>query len=90
MSQNQLKALRALVDNKGGVIEAVESAKLLGLEGKALGGVFSSLSRQRIGDISLIEPRGRSLNGRGLRWKLNVNAISKDKLRKILKEIFEK
>ena len=89
MSQNQLKALKMLADSKDILIEAVESAKLLGLEGKALGGVFSSLSRQRIDEVSLLEPRGRSKSGRGLRWKLNVNAINKNKLKEILKEIFE-
>lgn len=35
MSQNQLKALRVLVDSESILIEAVESAKLLGLTGNA-------------------------------------------------------
>lgn len=82
MSLNQLGALKVLLDN--GVVEADEVK--IGLEGKALGGVFSSLSRQRIGGESLVEPWGRG-EGRGLRWKLNEKVIDKSELKEFINRV---
>ena len=89
MSLNQLKALWVLVNNSSSVVEAIDSADTLGLTGKALGGVFSSLSRQQINGESLVEPFGRSAGGRGLRWKLNQRAMKMAELRALLKEVLE-
>lgn len=69
------------------MIDAYEAEKSVGLKGKALGGVFSSLSRQKINEEKLVEPRGRV--GRGLRWKLNEKIVNKKELLKVLKEILE-
>ena len=87
MSFNQLKALEVLAESKSGMIEAEDSEKMVGLKGKNLGGVFSSLSRQKIDGKSLILPWGRARAGRGLRWKLNTELVEVKELRKILKEL---
>ncbi|MFA6250260.1 MAG: hypothetical protein WC686_02000 [Candidatus Shapirobacteria bacterium] len=84
---NQLKALAVLADSKDGIVEATESSDNLKLEGKALGGVFSSLARQVIDGQYLIEAWGRSQGGRGLRWKLNEKAISKKGLKETVEEV---
>jgi len=87
MSLNQLRALKVLVNSKKGIIEAYEAEKELGLKGKALGGVFSSLSRQKIDGQSLVLVWGRSQAGRGLRWKLNMEVINMIELNRIIREI---
>jgi hypothetical protein len=79
--------LEVLVESKKGIIEADESIKMVGLRGKNLGGVFSALSRQRIGEESLVLPWGRSEAGRGLRWKLNTKVVEVPELKKVLKEL---
>lgn len=89
MSLSQLKALAVLAASKDGVVEAEDTSKKLGLKGKSLGGVFSSLSRQNINGKSLVLPRGRSAGGRGLRWVLNEDVISRAKLKQVLKEVLE-
>ena len=89
MSLNQLKALEVLVESKGGMIEADDSIKTVGLKGKSLGGIFSSLSRQKVGKESLILPWGRAEAGRGLRWKLNTNLVNVKELKKAVKEVLE-
>ena len=89
MSFNQLKALEVLADSKKGVIEASEAEAKLKLKGKALGGVFSSLSRQTINGKHLVEAWGRSLGGRGLRWKLNEEEIGREELLKAVREVLE-
>ncbi len=87
MSLNQLRALEVLVESKKGMIEANDSIKVVGLKGKNLGGIFSSLSRQKIGKESLILPWGRAEAGRGLRWKLNTKVVQVKELRSIIKEV---
>lgn len=87
MSVNQLKALEVLAGSRDGIIEANDSVEEVGLKGKSLGGIFSSLSRQKIGEESLILAWGRAKGGRGLRWKLNTELIDKEKLLKVIKEI---
>ncbi|MCW1949379.1 MAG: hypothetical protein KIH89_002950 [Candidatus Shapirobacteria bacterium] len=87
LSLSQLKALEVLAASKKGIIEADESIKVVGLKGKNLGGVFSALSRQKIGKESLILPWGRSEAGRGLRWKLNTKVVEVKELRSIIKEV---
>ena len=89
MSLNQLGALKVLVNSKKGIIEAYEAEKELGLKGKALGGVFSSLSRQKIDGQSLVLVWGRSQAGRGLRWKLNTEVINMIELKRDIREIIE-
>jgi hypothetical protein len=87
MSLGQLKALEVLALSKDGIIEANDSVEEVGLKGKSLGGIFSSLSRQKIGNESLILAWGRAEGGRGLRWKLNTKLINQEELRKVIKEI---
>jgi len=87
LSLSQLKALAVLAASKNGIIEADDSVKIVGLTGKNLGGVFSALSRQKIGKENLILPWGRAESGRGLRWKLNTNVVDPKKLEKIIKEV---
>jgi len=87
MSLNQLKALEVLVASKSGLVEADDTSKTVGLKGKSLGGVFSSLSRQNIDGQALVLPHGRSVGGRGLRWVLNEKVITKKRLSEVLKEV---
>jgi hypothetical protein len=61
----------------------------MGIKGKALGGLFSSLSRQKIAGERLVMPWGKSEDGRGLRWKLNEKIISQPELLKIVDKILE-
>ncbi len=46
-------------------------AKKIGIEGKGLGAVFSSLIRHKFFGQSLIIPWGKDENSRGLRFRLN-------------------
>jgi len=87
LSYNQLKVLELLCKNKSGLLSSSASASDLGLTGKSLGGVFSSLSRQIIGGKPLVRPFGRGRQGRGLRWKLNTDLIEIAKLKRIVAEI---
>lgn len=87
LSWNQLRALRVLAKNSRGIIEAEEAEKEVGLKGKALGGVFSSLARQQVNGEYLIEAWGRAVESRSLRWKLNEKTISKEKLKEVIGEV---
>lgn len=87
LSPSQLRALLLLAKSKKGIISSTASSKNIGKEGKALGGVFSSLSRQKINGERLVIPWGKAESGRGLKWKLNVKLISKDRLLKIVGEL---
>lgn len=59
----------------------------MGVVGKFLGGVFSSLSRQKVNGQSLALPFGRGDEGRGLRWKLNTSLIPIKSLAEIVNEL---
>lgn len=84
MSLNQLRALKVLLISKDGIIEAEQSTDVTRLKGKSLGGIFSSLSRQKVDGQSLILAWGRAEAGRGLRWKLNTEVVDKEELLKII------
>lgn len=58
----------------------------MGVTGKSLGGVFSSLARQRIDGQFLVLPYGQG-EGRGLRWKLNERVVTRKNLKSIVEEI---
>lgn len=90
MSLSQLRALWVLAKSRDGMVEAEETAAVLKLTGKALGGVFSSLARQKMNGEGLVIAWGRSMGGRGLRWKLNTKVISQSELLKITKQILGK
>lgn len=77
-----------LAESKNGMVESEKTEKEMGLKGKAVGGVFSSLARQQIEGEYLIEAWGRSLVSRGLRWKLNEK-IDKKRLREIIEEVLK-
>ncbi len=87
LSPLQLRAIFVLAKSKNGIVASTETSKEVGKKGKALGGVYSSLARQKFGNEHLIIPFGRSTTGHGLRWKLNEKLISKERLIKIVKEI---
>jgi hypothetical protein len=87
LSPNQLKALKTLASTEDGIVESTVSGKTIKVEGKALGGVFSSLSRQVIQGEHLVMPWGKAESGRGLRWKLNEKLISKHDLLQIVVEL---
>ena len=89
LSPSQLRALFLLAKSKDGIVSSTATSKELHKEGKALGGVFSSLSRQIIQGEHLVLPWGMSLGGHGLRWKLNTKLISKDKLAQITADLLE-
>jgi len=87
LSQAQLRALYLLAQSKNGIISSVDSSEKINKKGKALGGVFSSLSRQKIGQERLVLPWGKSESGRGLRWKLNEKLIKSEELLKITSQL---
>ncbi len=87
LSSNQLRALNLLAKSKSSIISSSVSANQIGKKGKALGGVFSSLARQRIQGQRIVVPWGKSEYGRGLRWKLNEKLIKKDRLLQVTKEL---
>jgi len=87
LSQAQLRALYLLAQSKNGIISSVDSSEKINKKGKALGGVFSSLSRQKIGQEHLVLPWGKSESGRGLRWKLNEKLIKSEELLKITSQL---
>jgi hypothetical protein len=87
LSVNQLKALLVLASDKNGVATSDLVGDKLGFKGKSLGGLLSSLSRQNVVGKSLIYPLGRSISGRGLRWKLNSEIVSVEELKILISEI---
>jgi len=87
LSSNQLRALFLLAKSKDGIIDSIATGKKINKLGKALGGVFSSLFRHKINGENLVLPWGKSESGRGLKWKLNVKLISKERLLEISKEL---
>lgn len=89
LSPNQLKALLFLAKSKNGIISSTTSSTVLGKKGKALGGVYSSLSRQIVNGQHIVIPWGKSPDGHGLRWKLNEKLISKIKLLQVTSELLE-
>jgi hypothetical protein len=89
LSPNQLRALFLLAKTENGILASTETSSKLGKEGKALGGVFSSLSRQVIDGEHLVLPWGKSSDGHGLRWKLNTKLISKERLFQVTRELLE-
>jgi len=87
MSPDQLRALFLLAKSKDGIISSTDSAPQIGKNGKSLGGLFSSLSRQRVGGQSLVLSWGRPVSGHGLRWRLNEKLMTKQRLLVITKEL---
>ena len=87
LSPSQLRALNLLAKSKKGIVSSSSSSKDIGKQGKALGGVFSAISRRNFGSEKLILPWGKSFDGRGLNWRLNEKVITKEKLAKITTEI---
>jgi len=86
-SPSQLRALYLLSKSPKGIISSNKSSKEIGKRGKALGGVFSSLFRHKINGQNIVIPWGKSETGKGLKWKLNTDLVSQDKLNKIVSEI---
>lgn len=89
LSPNQLRALNLLAKNPKGIIYSSVSGAKIGLKGKSLGGLFSSLSRQLIGGERLVIPWGRPQAGGGLNWKLNTSLISQSELLKLTTSLLE-
>jgi len=87
LSPSQLRALYLLSKSPKGLISSNATSKEVGKLGKALGGLFSSLSRHKFMGQKLIIPWGKSEDGRGLRWKLNEELITKDRLNNIVSEM---
>lgn len=76
-----------LAKSSNGIISSSMVGKKIQKQGKALGGVFSSLARQKINNMYLVIPWGKAENGRGLKWKLNTKLISIKELLKITNEL---
>ncbi|MFA6016873.1 MAG: hypothetical protein WC744_02195 [Patescibacteria group bacterium] len=87
LSPSQLRALFLLSKSPKGLISSSNSSKSIGKEGKALGGVFSSLVRHKINGETIVIPWGKSENGRGLNWRLNTKLISQERLKKVVSEM---
>jgi hypothetical protein len=78
-----------LAKSEKGIISSVSSAKRVGKKGKGLGAVFSSLVHHNFGSEPLLIPWGKDEQGRGLRFKLNTNLISKEKFLEVIRELLE-
>jgi len=87
LSLNQLKALLLLSQEKRGLTSSTSLGNKLGIKGKALGGIFSSLSRQRLAGKPLIIPFGREPGGRGLYWRVNPEVASAQELSQLINSI---
>lgn len=87
LSYNQLKALSAIAKAPNCTLSSNAASVVVGLTGKSLGGVYSSLSRQSFRKQPLILPWGRSRSGRGLRWKLNEDVISGNDLLEVVNRL---
>ena len=87
LSYRQLQALSFLCQTNAGLASSSPVGIKMGVVGKPLGGVFSSLSRQKVNGQSLVLPYGRGDEGRGLRWKLNTSLISIKSLAEIVNEL---
>jgi len=87
LSLNQLRALKLLAESQDLMADSSVVGIKMGVTGKPLGGLFSSLARQRINGESLVLAWGRTGIGRGLRWKLNEKVIKKNQLLQTVKEI---
>lgn len=87
LSFNQLRVLREIAKAPNGLLSSNESGDQVGIKGKSLGGVYSSLARQSFGEDTLIIPWGKSQSGRGLRWKLNETVISQKDLLEIVNRL---
>jgi len=75
LSYNQLVLLAVFLRRPAIIWTVKELAAGAGIKEKALGGVLSSLSRTKFRDLPLINPMGRSRDGVGLRWQLNINLL---------------
>jgi len=84
LTQSQLHVLLLFAKSNNGIISSPHEIR--GKTGKALGGIFSSLARQKIDGEQLITAWGRNEKGQ-LKWKLNSKLISKEKLLKITQEL---
>lgn len=89
LTLNQLYALKEIARAPKGIISSTQSADRIGVTGKSLGGVFSSLSRQTVRKEPLIIPWGMTENSRGLRWKLNEKVISRNELLEVINRLLE-
>jgi len=89
LSLNQLRALSVLVKSTHAMAGSTSTGKKIGLKGKSLGGVYSSLSRQKIKGESLVEAWGRDTSGCGLRWRLNEKLVDRKNLRVMIEEILK-
>ena len=89
LSLNQLKALALLCQQKDGLISSTKIGGKLGLKGKSLGGIFSSLSRQRMQGRPLIIPFGREPGGRGLYWRINPDLADPKDLYRLISSILK-
>ncbi len=89
LSVNQLRALKEIAEAPNGVISSTQSGDKIGLTGKSLGGVFSSLARQSVRKQSLILPWGKSEDGRGLRWKLNDSIVSASEVLEVINRLLQ-
>lgn len=89
LSPSQLRALYLLSKSPKGLISSSDSSKSIGKEGKALGGVFSSLVRHKIKGETIVMAWGKSKSGRGLRWRLNEKLVSQKKLKLIVSEMIK-
>lgn len=75
LSFNQLILLQYFLSKPGKVVTIPELERKTKLTGRSLGGILSSLSRTKFRDRSLLVPAGKSKDGIGLRWMLNLETI---------------
>lgn len=74
-SREQLLLLELLLTNSERAMGVSEISRKIKFRGESLGGLISSLARNKFRGQSLIEPWGRDGGGVGMRWRVNAKAI---------------
>ncbi len=88
-SQSQLLLLELLLENKDRAMGVIEISHRIKFKGESLGGLISSLARNKFHGNALIEPWGRDNGGVGMRWKINSKTIDLEISKKEVKRLLE-
>ena len=74
-SREQLLLLELLLKHSERAMGVSEISRKIKFRGESLGGLISSLARNKFRGECLIEPWGRDKGSVGMRWRVNSKAI---------------
>ena len=83
---HQLEVLKLLTESDDGVSSSKEISQTTGTSSYELGAVITPLRRIKVDDKNLIIPAGREIDN-SVRWQINENLISRNKLKALLVEM---